>query len=531
MRASPNQNFFALVEARYPGDRETCFLETPGGSTYTWDYLGRSSGRYANLLRSLNLPPASRIVVQVEKSTDALFFYFATLRAGHVFVPLNTAYRQREVEYFLANAEPAVVICRPSDSDWVSALGRKLGIDHIFTLGAERDGTLFEQVQEQSDSFQTIHRAAGDLAAIIYTSGTTGRSKGAMLTHGNLSANALALHDFWGWTNHDILLHALPIFHVHGLFISLCPALLAGSRLIWLPKFDAERVIQELPRATVFMGVPTYYTRLLAEPGLNAEVCRNIRLFVSGSAPLSTKTFNEFRARTGHTLLERYGMSETNVLTSNPFHRDSGERMAGTVGVPLPGISVRIVDDQGMPCKVGEIGHVQVKGPNVFSGYWRLPELSRSEFTEDNWFKTGDLGRLGGGSGEPRVGETYPTLLGRSEDRIYLTLVGRSKDLIITGGYNVYPKEVEGYLNELPGIVESAVVGVPDDDFGEAAVAVVVPKPGAKLDGGEIIRTLKAQIAGFKVPKRIHFVSELPRNAMGKVLKEELKARLQGQAR
>jgi malonyl-CoA/methylmalonyl-CoA synthetase len=519
MPASPNQNFFALIEARYPGHVGAPFLETPGGSSYTWDDLDRSSGRYSNLLRTLNLPPASRIAVQVDKSPDALFFYFATLRTGHVFVPLNTAYRQTEVEYFLANAEPAIVICRPSDFDWISALGRKFGIDHIFTLGPERNGTLFEQVQKQSDSFQTIHRTAGDLAAIIYTSGTTGRSKGAMLTHGNLGANALALHDFWGWTNHDILLHALPIFHVHGLFISLGPTLLAGSRLIWLPKFDAQRVIQELPRITVFMGVPTYYTRLLAEPGFNAEACRNLRLFVSGSAPLSTKTFDEFRGRTGHTLLERYGMSETNVLTSNPFHRDRGERLPGTVGIPLPGVSVRIVDDQGVPCKVGEIGHVQVKGPNVFCGYWRSPELSRSEFTEDNWFKTGDLGKLGGSPGEVRVGETY------------LTLVGRSKDLIITGGYNVYPKEVEGFLNELPGIVESAVVGVPDHDFGEAVVAVVVPKPGAKLDEREMIRTLKTQIAGFKVPKRIHFVNELPRNAMGKVLKEELKARFQGRAR
>jgi len=518
MRASPNQNFFALIEARYPADLGASFLETPGDSGYTWDDLGRSSGRYANLLRTLNLPAASRIVVQVEKSPDALFFYFATLRAGHVFVPLNTAYRPAEVEYFLANAEPAVVICRPVDFDWVSALGRKFGIDHIFTLGPERDGTLFEQVQSQSDSFQTIHRTAEDPSAIIYTSGTTGRSKGAMLTHGNLGASALALHDFWGWTNHDILLHALPIFHVHGLFISLGPATLAGSRLIWLPKFDVQRVIEELPRATVFMGVPTYFTRLLADPGLNAEACRNIRLFASGSAPLSAETFEEFRARTGHTLLERYGMSETNVLTSNPFHRDHGERIAGTVGVPLPGVSVRVVDDQGVPCPVGEIGHVQVKGPNVFCGYWRLPEVSRSECTEDRWFKTGDLGRFGGSSGEVRVPETY------------LTLVGRSKDLIITGGYNVYPKEVEGFLNELPGIVESAVVGVSDHDFGEAVVAVVVPKPGTQLDEREMIRTLKTQIAGFKVPKRIYTVSELPRNTMGKVLKEVLKARIRGEA-
>jgi len=519
MQASPNQNFFALVEERYSAYRGARFLETPEGCSHTWDDLDRASGRFANLLRTLNLPAASRIVVQVEKSPDALFLYLATLRAGYVFVPLNTAYLPTEVEYFLGNAEPAVVICRPTDFDWVSALGQQFGIDRIFTLGSERDGTLFERVQKQPESFQTIHRTAGDLAAIIYTSGTTGRCKGAMLTHGNLAANARALHDFWGWTDRDVFLHALPIFHVHGLFISLGPALLAGSRLIWLPKFDVQRVLQELPRATVFMGVPTYYTRLLADPRLDTEVCRNIRLFASGSAPLSTETFNEFRTRTGHTLLERYGMSETNVLTSNPFHRDCGERIAGTVGVPLPGVSVRIVDDQGALCPVGEIGYVQVKGPNVFCGYWRLPELSRTEFTEDHWFKTGDLGRFGGSPGEDRIPE------------IYLTLVGRSKDLVITGGYNVYPKEVEGFLNELPGIVESAVVGVPDHDFGEAVVAVVVPKPGAKLDEQEMIRTLKRQIAGFKVPKRIHIVSELPRNTMGKVLKEELKAKFRGEAR
>ena len=507
-----NENFFALIEARFPGDRGC--LETPGGLAYTWDDVDRVTGRYANLLQTLNLAPASRIVVQIDKSPDALFFYLATLRSGHVFVPLNTAYRAAEIEYFLGNAEPAVVVCRPSDFDRVSALGERFAIDHILTLASEHNGTLFDRAAEQPESFCTIHRTAGDLAVIIYTSGTTGRSKGAMLTHGNLSSNALALHDFWGFTDHDVLLHALPIFHVHGLFIAAHPALVGASRMIWLEKFEARRVIQELPRATVFMGVPTYYSRLLAEPGLNPAICRNMRLFTSGSAPLSAETFHQFRTRTGHTILERYGMSETSVLTSNPFHHDRGERIAGTVGVPIPGVCVRVVDDSGAPCPAGQTGHVQVKGPNVFSGYWRLPELSQSEFTADGWFKTGDLGRFGGSSAN--IPETY------------LTLVGRSKDLIISGGYNVYPKEVEGYLNQMPGVIESAVVGVADADFGEAVVAVVVPQPDANLDETEMIRTLKTQIAGFKVPKHIYFVKVLPRNAMGKVQKNVLRARYSG---
>ena len=285
-----NENFFALIEARFPGDRGC--LETPGGLAYTWDDVDRVTGRYANLLQTLNLAPASRLVVQIDKSPDALFFYLATLRSGHVFVPLNTAYRAAEIEYFLGNAEPAVVVCRPSDFDRVSALGERFGIDHILTLASEHNGTLFDRAAEQPESFCTIHRTAGDLAVIIYTSGTTGRSKGAMLTHGNLSSNALALHDFWGFTDHDVLLHALPIFHVHGLFIAAHPALVGPSRMIWLEKFEARRVIQELPRATVFMGVPTYYSRLLAEPGLNPAICRNMRLFTSGSAPLSAETFH-----------------------------------------------------------------------------------------------------------------------------------------------------------------------------------------------------------------------------------------------
>jgi malonyl-CoA/methylmalonyl-CoA synthetase len=510
-----NENFFALIEARFPGDRGTPCLETPGGLAYTWDDVDRVTSRYANLLQTLNLAPASRIVVQIDKSPDALFFYLATLRAGHVFVPLNIAYRAVEVDYFLANAEPTVVVCRPCDFHWVSALGKRFAIDRVLTLGAERDGTLFERAARQPESFATIHRTAGDLAVIIYTSGTTGRSKGAMLTHGNLSSSALALRDFWGFTDSDVLLHALPIFHVHGLFIAAHPALLGRSHMIWLERFEARSVIQELPRATVFMGVPTYYSRLLAEPGLNRAVCESVRLFTSGSAPLSAETFHQFRTRTGHTILERYGMSETSVLTSNPFHHERGERIAGTVGIPLPGVSVRVVDDSGALCPNGKIGHVQVKGPNVFSGYWRLPELSQSEFTEDGWFKTGDLGRFGGSSGEKDIPETY------------LTLVGRTKDLIISGGYNVYPKEVEGYLNEMRGVMESAVVGVPDDDFGEAVVAAVVPQADANLDEAEMIRTLKTQIARFKVPKHIYFVKELPRNVMGKVQKDVLRASLQ----
>jgi malonyl-CoA/methylmalonyl-CoA synthetase len=452
----------------------------------------------------------------VDKSPEALMLYLATLRAGLVFVPLNTAYQRAELDYFLRDAAPAVFVCTPQREPELRPLAHAAGVAHVVTLGDDRSGSLLQAAASHADGFATAPRAAHDLAAILYTSGTTGRSKGAMLSHGNLAANALVLDEFWGFKEereaggHDVLLHALPLFHVHGLFVASHAALLAGAPMLFLPKFDARRVMQLLPRATVFMGVPTYYTRLLAEPGFDRHVCRNMRLFVSGSAPLAAETHREFHRRTGHVILERYGMSETLMLVSNPYFGIAArDRIAGTVGVPLPGVSVRVVSDDGALCAVGEIGHVQVKGPSVFRGYWRMPEKTAEEFTADGYFKTGDVGHFGG-TGKPDG---------------YLTLVGRSKDLIISGGYNVYPKEVEGYIDEMDGVAESAVIGLPHPDFGEAVAAVVVGKPGATLREERIIAQLKEKIANYKVPKRVFVVDDLPRNAMGKVQKNVLRER------
>jgi malonyl-CoA/methylmalonyl-CoA synthetase len=347
-----------------------------------------------------------------------------------------------------------------------------------------------------------VRRNSDDLAAILYTSGTTGRSKGAMLTHGNLLSNAQVLKDYWGWKPGDVLIHALPIFHVHGLFVASHGALLNGSRMIWFSKFDPRAVIARLPEATVFMGVPTLYVRMLGEAALTKAACASMRLFISGSAPLLLETFTDWQQRTGHTILERYGMSETVMLTSNPYEPASGRR-GGTVGFPLPGVGVRVHDDKGMPLAEGEIGGIEVKGPNVFKGYWRMPEKTADEFTNDLWFKTGDVGKI--------------------DAQGYVTIVGRSKDLIISGGYNVYPAEIEGYLNDMPGVAESAVIGVPHPDFGEGVVAVVVAKPGATLDDKAMVATLKGQIANFKVPKALYVVADLPRNAMGKVQKNLLR--------
>lgn len=516
-----NDNLYALLEAHSPRDLGTPCLETHDGLVYSWRDLHYGAARIAGWLRSLNLAPdadgyAPRVAAQVEKSPEALMLYLATLRAGLVFVPLNTAYQRAELEYFLRDAAPAVFVCAPERFDEVRPLARAAGVAHVMTLGEGRNGSLLEAAAPFADGFATAPRAAHELAAILYTSGTTGRSKGAMLSHGNLASNALVLDDFWGFKEereaggHDVLLHALPLFHVHGLFVAAHAALLAGAQMIFLPKFDARQVLKLLPRATVFMGVPTYYTRLLAEPGFDRHVCRNMRLFISGSAPLAADTHKEFHRRTGHAILERYGMSETVMLVSNPYFGIAArDRIAGTVGVPLPGVSVRVVRDDGTPCAVGEIGNVEVKGPSVFSGYWRLPDKTAEEFSAEGYFKTGDVGHFGG-PGKPDN---------------YLTLVGRSKDLIISGGYNVYPKEVEGYIDEIDGVVESAVIGLPHPDFGEAVAAVVVRKAGAALDPGQIVARLKQSIANYKVPKRVFVVDELPRNAMGKVQKNVLRER------
>jgi malonyl-CoA/methylmalonyl-CoA synthetase len=496
-----NQNLFAALRAAFPVDLDEIAIETDNGLRYSWRDLERSTAMMANLLQSLKLPEGARIAVQVEKSVEAMVLYLATLRAGYVFLPLNTAYQSREIEYFIGNAEPAVVVCSSPNFGWVSKIAFRAGTQNVFTLDDDRTGSLLDRAAHCSDQHEVAIRQADNLAAILYTSGTTGRSKGAMLSHGNLLSNALVLKDYWGWRKGDVLIHALPIFHVHGLFIAIHGALINGSKMLWLAKFDPRRVIEKLPEATVFMGVPTLYVRLLAEPGLSREACRNMRLFIAGSAPLLIETFNEWEARTGHTILERYGMSETAMLTSNPYQ--GGERRGGTVGFALPGVSLRVQGDEGQPLPVGGIGNIQVKGPNVFMGYWRMPEKTAEEFTVDGYFKTGDVGRI-------------------DEDG-YITIVGRSKDLIISGGYNVYPAEIEGCINEMPGVAESAVVGVPHPDFGEVGVAVVIAKPGAQLDAGQIVAALKARLANFKIPKQCFVVNELPRNTMGKVQKNLLR--------
>jgi malonyl-CoA/methylmalonyl-CoA synthetase len=502
-----NSNLFAALRAAFPTDLERTAIETADGAGaplhYRWHDLERGTAMLANLLQSLDLPAGARIAVQTEKSVEALMLYLAVLRAGYVYLPLNTAYQAGEIEYFIGNAEPSVLVCTRRNFGWVSKIAFRCGTRNVFTLDDDRSGSLLDRAAMMSDQHEPARRADGDLAAILYTSGTTGRSKGAMLTHGNLLSNARVLHDYWGWRADDVLIHALPIFHVHGLFVASHGALLAGAKMIWFGRFDARTVIERLPEATVFMGVPTLYVRMLGEPTLSREACAHMRLFISGSAPLLIETFNAWTERTGHVILERYGMSETVMLSSNPYDGNQGERRGGTVGFPLPGVGLRIRDDKGHPLPSGEIGHIEVKGPNVFKGYWRMPEKTAEDFTTDLWFKTGDVGKIGADG--------------------YVSIVGRSKDLIISGGYNVYPAEVEECINQLPGVAESAVIGVRHADFGEAVVAVVVPKPGAALDGAAISAALKAQIANFKVPKAVFVAADLPRNAMGKVQKNLLR--------
>ena len=501
------ENLFAALRAAFPANLDSVAVETDHGLHYSWRDLDRASAMMANLLEGLKLPKGSRIAVQVEKSVEAMMLYLATLRAGYVFLPLNTAYQSAEIEYFIGNAEPAVVVCSGLNFGWVSKIAFKAGTHHVFTLNDDRTGTLLERAAPQKDQHRIAVKSADDLAAILYTSGTTGRSKGAMLTHGNMLSNAQMLKSYC-WKKGDVLIHALPIFHVHGLFVAIHGALINGSKMIWLAKFDPKFVIAKMPEATVFMGVPTLYGRMLSEPSLTKTAARNMRLFIAGSAPLLIETFTEWQQRTGHTILERYGMSETVMLTSNPYaadkrHGGQSERRGGTVGFPLPGVKLRVQGDDGKTLPVGEIGSIQVKGPNVFQAYWRMPEKTKEEFTADGFFKTGDVGKI--------------------DERGYVVIVGRSKDLIISGGYNVYPAEIEGYINEMPGVAESALVGVAHPDFGEVGVAVVIAKPGAKINADHIIATLKSQLANFKIPKKCFVVPELPRNTMGKVQKNLLR--------
>ena len=513
--SADNANLFVALRAGFPADLDGIAIETldddEGGLFYTWRDIERASAMLANLLASLDLPAGSRIAVQAEKSVESLLFYLATLRAGFIYLPLNSGYKSDEIAYFLADAEPAVFVCAPRDFASASRLAFAAGTTFVFTLGADRSGSLLERASHFESEHEPVPRTADDLAAILYTSGTTGRAKGAMLSHGNLLSNAETLKHYWRWRTpaegSDVLLHVLPIFHVHGLFVASHGALLAGAKMLWLSRFDAKKTVAALPRATVFMGVPTLYVRLLAEPGLTRAASSNMRLFISGSAPLLVDTFEQFEARTGNVILERYGMSETVMLTSNPCDPADGERRAGTVGLPLPGVGLRVRAEGGVAAGPGEIGSIEVRGPNVFKGYWRMAEKTREEFSADGWFRTGDVGLVDEGG--------------------YVAIVGRSKDLIISGGFNVYPAEIESVLNELAGVAESAVVGVPHGDFGEAVVAVVVARTGATLDGTAVVAALKAKIANFKVPKAVFVVSELPRNAMGKVQKNLLRVQHQ----
>jgi malonyl-CoA/methylmalonyl-CoA synthetase len=494
-------NLFALFQSRFPAERSRPFIIVPDAVTYSYADLEARSAQFAHVLVAAGVAPGDRVAVQVEKSPEAIFVYMACLRTGAVLLPLNTAYQPEELEFFLSDAGPAAVICQPARAVQLQAIVTKTGINaQVLTLGADNSGTLVDEAASQPTDFATIERVGGEVASILYSSGTTGRPKGAMMSHDNLAANAQTLHKLWGWQPDDVLLHALPIFHTHGLFVATNCVLLNGSPMIFCAKFDSEQVLDLLPQASVFMGVPTFYTRLLTSPRLNPDTCRTMRLFISGSAPLLSETFNDFAARTGHTILERYGMTEGGMFTSNPL---VGARKAGTVGPALPDMDVRITDEAGTVLPRGEVGGIEVKGPNVFIGYWNMPEKTKAEFTADGFFKTGDVGVI--------------------DSDGYVAIVGRAKDLIISGGYNVYPKEVEDAIDRMDGVVESAVVGMPHPDFGEAGLAVIVGEKGRDLSAGAMLTDLKGRLANYKVPKQMVFVPELPRNAMGKVQKNVLR--------
>ena len=502
----PNDNLYVILSQGFPSDREQVAIHTPG-KDYSWADIENLSAQYAHALTSLNLNEGARVAVQVEKSPEALMLYLACLRAGYVYLPLNTAYQRNEVAYFLGDAAPELLVCDPAFLSSLKEVAAECDTQHVLTLDAQGQGTLAELAAGHSSKFNTVARQADALAAIVYTSGTTGRSKGAMLSHGNLASNARVLHEYWGWSSDDVLLHMLPIFHVHGLFVASHGALLAGAKMIWLPKLDIDQALHYLPQSTLMMGVPTYYVRLLAHEGFTREVCRSMRLFISGSAPLLEETFKAFEERIGQKILERYGMSETVMLTSNPYDPELGPRVAGTVGRPLPEVQLRIVDDNENLVSGDTVGHVQVQGPNVFSGYWQMPEKTAEEFTQDHWFRTGDMGQ-------------WTEVEGGHQ---YLSIVGRNSDMVITGGYNVYPKEIELLIDEFAGVNESAVVGIPDSDFGEAVVAAVVPVPGKEVDIDALNAHLRSELANYKVPKQIHIIDELPRNTMAKVQKNVLR--------
>ena len=494
-------NLYSLFD-RQDLDRSSTFIARPGRPAIAYAHAFEAAARVADALIDLGLRPGDRVAVQVEKSAEAVFLYLGCLRAGLVFLPLNTAYKLAELEYFIGDASPGLVVAGSASAAELGKICDKLGVDHFETLNADGSGSFFELANRQSGRHPVVERNSGDLAALLYTSGTTGRSKGAMLSHGNLASNCSVLKTLWKFSEKDILLHALPIFHTHGLFVALNVTLCAGSSVLLLSSFNAAETVQLLPEVTCMMGVPTFYTRLLDEESLNRDSTCNVRLFVSGSAPLLPETHLAWEKRTGHAILERYGMTETNMNASNPY---IGPRKAGTVGLPLPGIEIRIADERGQAVAQGQAGMIQIRGPNVFKGYWNMPAKTAEEFTADGYFISGDLGKI-------------------DEDG-YLAIVGRAKDLIISGGYNVYPKEIEIEIDLIPGVLESAVIGLPHPDFGEGVIAVVVPTTEGAAPEKEIIAALKGRLAAYKLPKKVFCVNELPRNTMGKVQKNLLRER------
>jgi malonyl-CoA/methylmalonyl-CoA synthetase len=499
MSASRSDNLFELLDEKFRGAGDgIAFLSPAGRPLLAYRELRALVGRFANGLQSLGVAPGDRVSAILEKSLGAVVLYLAALKCGAAYHPLNPAYTVREVDYFLDDAEPRLLVTSSARAGEVAASAAHRAI-RLETLDSHHGGSLAELAARQSELHATRPRSADDLAGLLYTSGTTGRPKGAMITHANLATNALALHRLWAFESGDVLLHALPVFHVHGLYVALHTAFLNGSAIVWLPRFGIGEVLAGLRSATVMMGVPTFYVRLLAEPSFDRHACSNMRLFISGSAPLSPEVHGAFLERTGHAILERYGMTEAGMIASNPY---AGERIAGTVGFALPDVDIRIVDEHGNEVPRGTPGIVEIKGPNVFRGYWR--STAAADFRSDGYFITGDLGVL--------------SLDGR------LAIVGRARDLIISGGLNVYPGEVENELDRLPGIAESAVIGAPHDDLGEAVIAVVRVS-GAALPEAKIAAMLSGTLARFKIPKRIFIVEDLPRNAMGKVQKSELRKR------
>jgi malonyl-CoA/methylmalonyl-CoA synthetase len=501
-RATENHMNANLFSRLFDGldNPERLAIETADCQHISYGELISRAGQMANVLVSSGVKPGDRVAAQTEKSVPGLVLYLATVRAGAVYLPLNTAYTLNELEYFITDAEPTVVVCDPAKAGGIGALAAKVGAK-VMTLGADGKGSLTDAAAKAAPGFNTVARDDDDLAAILYTSGTTGRSKGAMLTHDNLASNSLTLVDYWHFTDKDVLIHALPIYHTHGLFVASNVVLFARASMIFLPKLDPDLIIKLMARATVLMGVPTFYTRLLQSPALTRESAAHMRLFVSGSAPLLADTHREWSARTGHAVLERYGMTETNMNTSNPY---DGERVPGAVGHPLPGVSLRITDpDTGKELARNSIGMIEVKGSNVFKGYWRMPEKTKAEFRNDGFFITGDLGKI--------------------DDDGYVHIVGRGKDLVISGGFNVYPKEIESEIDAMPGVMESAVIGVPHADFGEGVTAVLVRAKDSKIDEAAVLKALDGRLAKFKMPKRVIVVDELPRNAMGKVQKNILR--------